>query len=269
MNGSCPRRIGYCSTRKGWRQSALASRRSWREAPNGTAPWAHGNPSIHRRFRGHDPDGAAAVQALPLRRPRCDALGRIKAIDDVGRLLAAARRAACAGRPGPPASAGLGKGVTALRDRSIVNCQEAERRRLASLRRSKSSLATVFVELSRRCCEDIYSRPRGCEDEPRSSGADRRDPVLDGSAPVEGSIVPMQTTCRSYTRKISERRQAGETVLAVGWWLGRARYYVRPVPAVSNSGRYCGVPESLTTGCQPSNSRPSKEMTPGSASVAC
>jgi hypothetical protein len=30
-----------------------------------------------------------------------------------------------------------------------------------------------------------------------------------------------------------------------------------------------GVPESLTTGCHPSNNRPSKEITPGSASVAC
>jgi len=42
-----------------------------------------------------------------------------------------------------------------LRNRSTVDCQDAERRRFASLRRSKSSLATVFVEPFRRCCEDI------------------------------------------------------------------------------------------------------------------
>jgi hypothetical protein len=97
-----------------------------------------------------------------------------------------------------------------LRIRSTVNCQDAERRRFASLRRSKSSLATVFVESFRRRCEDIYSRHRGCEDGPRLSGRDRRDAVLDGSALVEGCTVPMQTACRLYTRKVSEPRHVGE-----------------------------------------------------------
>jgi hypothetical protein len=109
--------------------------------------------------------------------------------------------------PGSPLQV-RGDGLARSLHRQLPGCRTPKARQLA---KEQSSFATVCVEPFKRCCEDICSRHRGCEDGARLSAWEPTRRRSRRHSPVAGCTVLMQTACRLYAKKVSEPRHAVES----------------------------------------------------------